>query len=192
MDASPAPWERLSSRPAGDLLLFRPRWDAMRSPRTGEVLDRLVLETPDWVNVVAVTAARELVCVRQYRFGTATIELEIPAGIVDPDEEHEAAARRELREETGFTSTRWRYLGAAASNPAFQDNLCHHWLAEDAVRTDDQELDAGEDIAVELVPLADVPGLVADGALRHSLVVSALARILDLRVLADGRAPRGA
>lgn len=154
----------------------------MRSPRTGEVLDRLVLETPDWVNVVAVTPARELVCVRQFRFGTATVELEIPAGIVDPGEEHCDAARRELHEETGHTSARWTYLGAVASNPAFQDNLCHHWLAEEATLTDRQDLDAGEDISVELVPLADAPRLVAEGQLRHSLVVSALARVVDLRL----------
>ena len=177
----PRPWGRVSSRAAEDLLLFRARWDAMRSPRTGEVLDRLVLETPDWVNVVALTTAGELVCVRQYRFGTAAVELEIPAGIVDPGEEHAEAAVRELREETGHTSGRWTYLGAVASNPAFQDNLCHHWLAEEAVRTDTQELDAGEDIAVELVPVADVPRLVAEEQLRHSLVVSALARVFDLR-----------
>jgi ADP-ribose pyrophosphatase len=184
-DRTPLPWQRVSTRHADDMLLFRPRWDAMRNPRTGTVLDRLVLETPDWVNVVAVTGGGELVCVRQFRFGTAAVELEIPAGIVDPGEGHEEAARRELREETGYTATRWAYLGSVASNPAFQDNLCHHWLADDAEPTDAQALDPGEDIAVELVPIADAPALVAGGILRHSLVVSALARVVDLRIAAS-------
>jgi 8-oxo-dGTP pyrophosphatase MutT (NUDIX family) len=163
------------------MVLFKPRYDRMRNPRSGAVLERLVLETPDWVNVVALTRGRDLVCVRQFRFGTGEVELEIPSGIVDPGEGHDEAARRELREETGYTAGRWRYLGAVAPNPAFQDNRCHHWLAEQAECTDAPALDVGEDIAVELLPLAAVPALVADGRIRHSLVVSALARVLDLR-----------
>jgi 8-oxo-dGTP pyrophosphatase MutT (NUDIX family) len=153
----------------------------MRNPRTGEALDRLVLESPDWVNVVALTPDRELVCVRQFRSGTAAIELEIPAGLVDEGESHREAAERELREETGYTSTRWSYLGASAPNPAFLDNLCHHWLAHSAAATHELQLDAGEDISVELHALREASRLVADGVLRHALVVSALARVVDLR-----------
>lgn len=179
---APEPWERLGSRPGPELPLLRPRIDRMRNPRTGEALDRLVLEAPEWVNVVALTSAGELVCVRQFRFGTAAVELEIPAGLVDEAESHREAAERELREETGYTSAHWSYLGASAPNPAFLDNVCHHWLAAAAGATHEPVLDPGEDIAVALVPLTDVPRLVADGVLWHALVVSALARVLDLRL----------
>jgi 8-oxo-dGTP pyrophosphatase MutT (NUDIX family) len=185
--STPAPWERLSSERRDDLLLFRRRHDRMRNPRTGAVLERLVLEAPDWVNVVPLTADGQLVCVRQYRFGTAAVELEIPAGIVDTGESHREAAERELREETGYASSQWSYLGATAPNPAFLDNLCHHWLATGATPTARQELDPGEDIAVETVPLGDLPLLVADGVLRHALVLSALARVVDLRAPAATR-----
>lgn len=180
-DLDPAPWERVSTEHRDDLLLFRHRHDRMRNPRTGEVLERIVLEAPDWVNIVAVTTDRRLVCVRQYRFGTGAVELEIPAGIVDPDEDHTEAARRELREETGYTAPSWSYLGATAPNPAFLDNLCHHWLATEAALGAERELDPGEDIVVATVALDDVPTLVADGTLRHALVLSALARVFDLR-----------
>lgn len=178
----PRPWARLRSRHDASLVLFRPRWDRLVNPRTGEEFDRLVLETPDWVNVVALTAESHLVCVEQFRFGSGSVTLEIPGGVLDRGEEHGAAARRELREETGYTTDRWTYLGAVEPNPAFHDNLCHHWLAEGAVRTHALGLDPGEDIAVRAIPLDDVVQRIRDGRIRHSLVISALSRVLDLRL----------
>ena len=80
MDDPLRPWPKLGSRRGDSLVLFRPRWDTLQNPRTEEILQRLVLEAPDWVNVVALTEERRLVCVRQYRFGTGGITLEIPGG----------------------------------------------------------------------------------------------------------------
>jgi len=180
-DGRPRPWPLLGSRRGDSMILFRPRWDRLANPRTGEEFERLVLETPDWVNVVALTASRELVLVEQYRFGSGELTLEIPGGVLDRGEEHDAAARRELAEETGYTGGTWRYLGAVQPNPAFQDNLCHHWLAEGVERTRGQGLDAGEDIAIRTMGLDEVVRAIREGRIRHALVVTALSRVLDLR-----------
>ena len=181
-DDLPEPWRLVSSRSGPDLILFRARWDKMTNPRTGRDFDRLVLETREWVNIVAFTPERQLVLVRQFRFGSGEVSTEIPGGVVDPGELHAATARRELREETGFTSDTWTYLGAVQPNPAFHDNLCHHWLAEDCRRVHDQlELDEGEDIRVVLLDEEAVAREVRAGRIAHSLVLSALSCVMDLR-----------
>ena len=174
-------WQRRSSSPGRDEILFRIRHDELVNPRNGELRRAVVLETPDWVNVVPITADGRLVMVRQYRFGTERLTLEIPGGLVDSGEEPRATAERELREETGYTTERWSSLGGVAPNPAFHDNVCHHYLAEGVRRTARQDLDLGEDIEVVLVPLGEVREMVLAGEVDHSLVISALSRVLDLR-----------
>jgi 8-oxo-dGTP pyrophosphatase MutT (NUDIX family) len=184
----PRPWRRERSETGPDLLIARARFDWVENPRTGQVLRRLVLDTADWVNVVALTPERRLVVVRQYRFGTGTVTTEIPGGVIDLGEAPETAARRELLEETGHTAERWTALGAVEPNPAFQNNLCHHFLAEGARRTAAQDLDPGEDIEVDTLSLDEVRRAVRAGSIRHSLVLSALARFFDRQGEASGEA----
>lgn len=174
-------WERTSSEPGDSMMLFTPRLDTVINPRSGQSLRRLVLETPDWVNVIARTPDGEFVFVKQYRFGSACMTYEIPGGMVDSGEPHAVAAKRELREETGFSAESWTYLGSVQPNPAFHDNRCHHYLAENVRATDSQELDNGEDIAIVLLSEAELRGLIETGEIAHSLVLTALARVMDLR-----------
>jgi ADP-ribose pyrophosphatase len=178
--SEPRPWIRHDREEGPDLLIARARFDTMENPRTGRRMRRTVLESPDWVNVVAVTPERRLVLVRQYRFGSAGVTTEIPGGVVDRGEAHGEAARRELAEETGYTSERWSYLGFVEPNPAFLENRCHHWLAEEALRTEETDLDPGEDIVVTTIELGRVPEEIASGRILHSLVICALSRVLDL------------
>ena len=163
-----------------DLILFKARFDLRQHPRSGDVLRRIVLESVDWVNLVALTTDGRSVMVRQYRFGVGYSTLETPGGMVDPGEDPLTAGRRELREETGYTGGNWHYLGAVEPNPAFHDHLCHHYLAVDVQPTHDQALSGGEAIQVELMTEAAIREAVQAGEIRHALALSALSRVFAL------------
>lgn len=168
-------WPRLGAR---IVFAFEPifrLWERrVRSPRTDAEHDFYVIEASDWVNVVPITTDGRLVCVRQYRHGVDRFSLEVPGGIMDEGETPEAAALRELEEETGYHAARTVYLGAVEVNPAMFTNRCHTVLALGVEPLGVTAFDAGEDIEVEVIPLADVPARVQNGDIGHALVVSAL------------------
>jgi 8-oxo-dGTP pyrophosphatase MutT (NUDIX family) len=169
------PWPQLGTKALGDYRIFKVRSDEKVSPRTGHKQDFFVIECVDWVNVIAVTPNRELVMVEQYRHGTNTVELEIPGGIMDArDASPVATGVRELREETGYEGVGPRLLASVAANPAIMNNTCHTVLVEQCELRHPVEWDSGEDLVTRLVPITEIPALVARGQIRHPLVVSAL------------------
>ena len=178
----PVPWRVLSSEPGPEMPLFQVRFDQVVNPRNSVRRRAVVLESPDWCSVVALTSDDMLVLVRQYRFGTGAVTLEIPGGSVMEGEDHRQAAQRELLEETGYTSPDWVYLGAHEPNPAVHNNLVHHWLARGCTQTHDPSPSLGEDIRVETIPLTRLKQAALEGEIRSALVVAALSRVVDLRM----------
>jgi len=141
----------------------------------GDVFEPYVVESNNWVNVIALTKKREVILVRQYRHGVGEVLLEIPAGIMDEDDENpEQAAQRELLEETGYTGERFIEVGKVYPNPATHNNLTYSFLALDVEKVEQQKLDETEEIEVSLIPFDEFISLVKSGGLPQALHVSAV------------------
>ena len=176
MTERPTPWTVTSSR-----IIHRDRWISLRaddcvSDEGVEFAPWYVIEQRDWVQVVAVTDANEVVLIEQYRHGRGIVSLELPTGVLDsPDEPPNAAGQRELAEETGFTARNWRLLASIPVNPANHDNLTHIVLATGATLTGIPADDPHERIRAHLRPAAEVVALARSGGITQSMHVAGLA-----------------
>ena len=166
-------WQIVASETLASTRIFELRRDVARSPRTGRTRDFVRLVSPEWVNMIPLTAAGEIVLVRQWRHGVRRVTLEIPGGLVEPDEPPAAAAAREVLEETGHAGDPPRLLGVVDPNPAIHATRCSSYLIENCRRVAEPELDEGEDIEVVIAPLREVPRLIARGEITHALVICA-------------------
>ncbi len=172
----PKPWKVLESKRDTSYRVFSIRTDTAQSPRNGSICDFYILESNPWVNVIPLTADEEVVLVRQYRHGIRDLTLEIPGGLVDDGDTPEQAAWRELGEETGYGAKEMISLGSVHPNPAIQNNLCYTFLAKGAYKAGKQHQDTAEDIEVIIRPLEEIPKMIKEGEITHSLVIVAFYR----------------
>jgi ADP-ribose pyrophosphatase len=169
------PWPSQSKKRVGDFRIFNVDQELKTSPRTGQAHDFYVINTRNWVNIIALTAQQELVMVEQYRHGTNTVELEIPGGVIDHEGESPLlTAERELREETGYAGDKPQMLGEIFPNPAIMNNRAYTVFIDRCTLRHETEFDEGEDLITRLVPWVQIPELVMQGKIRHAIVVVAL------------------
>ena len=138
-------------------------------PHGGEIDEFHLIEAPDWVAVLALTETGDVVMVEQYRHGAARISRELPAGVIDEGESPEEAARRELLEETGYSSIAFRLIIAINTEPSRHTNRAHFFFAEGARLAQEQKLDPSENIRVCLVSPAELLESIETGAFAHGV-----------------------
>ena len=117
--------------------------------------------------------------VRQFRPPLERMELGLPAGLVEEGEKPEAAARRELLEETGYSGGEWELLGSLASSPSLKDNWAYLFLARGVEETSAPDPDEHELVEVVRVPVQRLLGLIRDGEIVSSSGVAAIMLALE-------------
>lgn len=173
-DRRPRPWPVLEETPEGDFEIFRARAMRVRSPE-GQEHTFHVADAPDGVSVLAFTPAGELVMVRQWRHPVQRVTLELPSGIIDPGESPEAAAVRELREETGYAGGEPERIGCLVLNPSWQTTRLYTVVIRDARRAGEKELDDGEETHVCCISPDEARRRVLSGGIDAAPTVGALA-----------------
>jgi 8-oxo-dGTP pyrophosphatase MutT (NUDIX family) len=170
----PEHWPTIDSQSGPSYRIFSLRVDRARAPHTGKEHEFCVVEAPNWVNIIPLTADNQVVMVKQFRHGIKEVTLEIPGGMIENGDSPEEAALRELFEETGYKAEGATLLGVVHPNPAFLTNECYTFFVENVQKIEGGgNPDDAEDIEVELVPLKKIPELIKNGTITNSLVVTA-------------------
>jgi 8-oxo-dGTP pyrophosphatase MutT (NUDIX family) len=150
--------------------------------RTGIQKDFYLIDFPDWVNIVALTTDRNIVMIRQFRYGSNRMEIEVRGGMVNHREPPVDAGCRELLEETGYAGNNARIIGKVCPNPAIQGNYCYTVLVEDVERVAEPRQDDMEDIECFLQSEKEVRKSIASGLIDHGLVLNALMFYLKSKI----------
>jgi ADP-ribose pyrophosphatase len=162
-------WQILSSE-----YLHKGPWATLRTDKClmpdGRIVPAYyVLEYPDWANAVALTEDHKIIMVRQYRHAAGVVSLEIPGGVIETGELHEAGMKRELLEETGYEFHNLELLCKLHANPSTANNITHCYLATGGKKIQAQHLDEQEQIEVEEYTIEEVKQLLADNKITQAL-----------------------
>ena len=150
------------------------RCDTVQLPTGAIIPEYYVMEFPDWVNTLAITSDGTFVMVRQYRHGLRYTGPELCAGVCEPGETPEAAARRELLEETGYGNGSWSLWMEISANPGNTNNLTYCFLATGVQRISNPHPEPTEDLSTILLSPQEVYTLLCQNAVKQSLMAAPL------------------
>jgi len=176
--------ETLSRRTVYEGRAVNLRVDTVRTAG-GRQTTREIVEHSDCVAVIAVDDEDNILLVSQFRKPIEKELLEIPAGGIDPGETPEDCVRREMREETGFLPQKVERLGGFYSVPGYGTEYLHLYLATELVSSPLQAEDS-QSITLVRVPLEQIRGLIASGAICDAKSIAGLLTFLEYRKSAQG------
>lgn len=167
-------WKKLSSKYVYDDRWFKARADSCEFPDGRIIEPYYVVELPNWCNTIVVTKEERIILVRQYRYPVDQVTFELPGGVIEKNEEPLAAAKREMEEETGYTSNDIEFLLQLAPNPAINNNTAYFFLAKNAAPTGTKNSDALEDIDVVSFSKEEIWKLLCENKMQHGVQIGPL------------------
>ncbi len=166
---------RLKSDSVYDGHFLKVRRDQVALPG-GATAQREYIVHPGAVMIVPLADDGRLVVERQHRYPLDHVLLEFPAGKLDPGETSLNCARRELREETGYSAREWAYAGYLHNAPAYSNEFIEIWFARGLV-AGPQALDEGEFLEVFTMSEAELLAQSASGQLTDAKTMVALLKL---------------
>lgn len=170
-------WITKTVKSLNNYRIFKTESILRESPYSGIQGEFYRLNSPDWVTIIPVLKNEEgedcFLLVKQYRHGSDSITLEFPAGLVDPGEDSETTAMRELREETGYRAGSITKVGEINPNPAFMSNKCTTYIVRDLEKVDVQSLDEHEEIEVVIMPVKEYDSLIGGDMVNSAIIIQA-------------------
>ncbi len=143
----------------------------------GRSIDFEVVRHAPATAILAVDAEGRAIFVHQFRHALGKQIWEIPAGIVEEGEDPLTCAKRELREETGFSAAQWSSLGMMYTAAGFCDEIIHLFLAHE-LSAGTQDLDETEFLEPHAIPMDKVREMVASGEISDCKTIVSLYRAL--------------
>lgn len=172
-------WRVRASSYVVDSPYMRLRIDELALPDGTIVPNYYVRESRGFVAIMALTHDEHVVLVRQYRYGSDSIHLELPAGMLTESEEPCECAERELAEETGFEVERCELAATYMPEPVRSTAHAYVYIAFGARKTREPKLDPTEHLEVELATLAEFRKMLRDGSIDSGASIAAGYRGLD-------------
>jgi len=174
----PSPWDMQENNLHADCRIFEVRKQRLKRRSDGLEGEFFVLDTNDWVNVLALTPDDKIILVRQFRYGSKEHSLEPPGGVVERGEDPMVAGLRELQEETGYVGEEPKLLGVVRPNAAILSNRCHVILVRNAKKTAELNFDQHEELVTELYPVKELKEMVRRGEITHSIGLNSIMMLL--------------
>ncbi len=168
------PWKTIAKKQIYRHRLYNVVEENVELPNGVTIPDFFIIETGHSCLVVALTNKKEVILNYQYRQGVQKVMLDAPGGVVDPGEDAEAGAKRELLEETGYQAGSIQHIGTIHNEAMTMRHVKSVFLALDCTKVQDQHGDEAEEIETKLVPWTELGELIKNNEIEDSATLAAL------------------